>query len=157
MLKLASANAISIRIITPGTDDVTPISELVVDGRPTGLHLEGALLEAAIHCDAGLLLLMTDDYSFEDGLHIYLVDPGFVLLDSASMGWAYADALFSDLRLQPPDTVLFRFLGPVEWSVRILPERTWRMPLFSEPLGVSRTFGFVRRFIVQAKTPARDG
>ncbi|HNO60488.1 MAG TPA: hypothetical protein PKH44_07625, partial [Plasticicumulans sp.] len=50
--------------------------------------------------------------------------------------------------LSPPDSVRFGFLGDGEWSVRRLHERGWRMPLFSEPAGVWRRFGWRRWFVI---------
>ena len=50
-----------------------------------------------------------------------------------------------------PDTLRFRFIGDTDWSVQVLPEPGFRVPLLSEPTGVSRPLGFSRHFVVRGQ------
>ncbi|GEM_PF-3905238 len=70
------------------------------------------------------------------------------VLEAAVLGAAYSTGSFSDLSLLPPDTVRFRFIGGTDWTVRLLHKDQFRLPLVSEPRGVSRRLGFSRRFVV---------
>jgi hypothetical protein len=129
-------------------DDEAPRSELLVDGQPTGRLLNGAVLEAAVQWHDQHLLFITDDIPYEEALRIVLVDASLRVLDAAELGAAYSTGSFSDLSLLPPDTVTFRFMGDTDWTVRLLDKDQFRLPLVSEPRGVSRRLGFSRRFVV---------
>lgn len=144
---LSLANAMAIRAVTSGDGDER-LGELIAVDRPTGLRLRGIVLEAAVQCDAGFLLFLTDDVPYEDTLSIHLIAPTFALLDSARIGAAYATGSFRELRLQQPDTVEFRFVGDTRWSVRLLEVRSLRVPFMGDPVGVHRPFGFARRFVI---------
>ena len=73
------------------------------------------------------------------------------LLDSATLGGIYSTGSFSLLASTEPDTLRFRFIGDTDWSVQVLPEAGFRVPLWSEPAGVSRPLGFSRHFIVRGQ------
>jgi hypothetical protein len=150
------SDQISILPATPAQSDQPPRCELRIDGRATGLCLSGVVLEAALRCDAGWLLFLTDDVPFEDMLSIHLLNPaGTLRLDSARIGSAYATGNFRALRIQPPDTLAFHFMGGTPWSVQLLAVPAWRLPFVGEPAGVHRPFGFLRRFVVRgAPRPA---
>lgn len=126
-----------------------PVCEIVRNAAPTGAHVPGAQLEAAGEWMGFVLVLTTDDTPHEEGLHLHLFDASLQCLDSAWMGGAYVTGSFS-LRPSPAaDTLCFRFLGATDWSVQILPEPGFRLPLVSEPAGVVRPLGFLRHFIVR--------
>ena len=118
---------------------------------PTGKLVEGAILEAAAEWQGLRLLFTSDDSPFEDFLHIHLLDSDLVLLDSATIGGMYSTGSFSLLESPEPDTLWFCFIGETEWSVQVLPKPSFRLPLISEPTGVSRALGFKRHFIVRGR------
>lgn len=128
-----------------------PESEILIDGRPTGTVVSGAVLEAAVEAGELILVFMTDDEPFEEFLSIHLLDGAGHLLDTAQLGAAYSTGTFSDLRLEAPRRTRFRFFGDTDWTVDILPQRALRLPWPAEAPGVWRRFGFRRHFIVGGK------
>ena len=140
--------SLSLARLPQPSDDEEPRSELLVDGRPTGRILTGAVLEAAVQWRDQHLLFITDDIPYEEALRIVLVGASLQVLDAAELGAAYSTGSFSDLSLLPPDTVKFRFIGDTDWTVRLLDKDRFRLPLVSEPRGVSRRLGFSRRFVI---------
>lgn len=133
----------------PDTAAGLPRAAVLRHARPCGCVIDGAQLEAAL-CwpDGWTLLIASADCPFEESLHLSLLDAHDRVLDCAGIGMAYANGWFRELRLLPPDSVRFGFLGNGEWSVRRLHARGWRMPLFSEPVGVRRRFGWRRWFVI---------
>lgn len=128
-----------------------PRSALLLNGQPTGRVLPGAVLEAAVEWQGQYLLFITDDVPYEEALRIVLIDAELNVVDSAELGGAYTTGSFSDLRLIPPDTVRFRFIGAADWTVRLLNKDEFRLPWLSEPRGVSRQLGFSRRFVIDGQ------
>lgn len=152
------ATEVSTRPIEGSTDTSPPASEILVDDTPTGAVVGGAFLEAAIRCNEVFLLFMTDDTPFEEFLSIHLLDGHWQLLDSARLGAAYSTGSFSALRLTPPDSVRFRFIGDTDWTVEMLRRPGFRLPFVGDAPGVSRAIGFSRHFIVRGNpAPERRG
>ena len=149
------AHHITLRPVSEGTETTSPTSEIVLNGVPTGRHLEGATLEAAVEWNSSYLLFITDDVPNEEMLRIVLLDRELRVLDTAMIGSPYSTGSFSALELRKPNMVMFRFIGGSTWTVQLRPTRSWRLPLFSEPRGVHRPFGFSRRFIVHG-TPSPE-
>lgn len=145
------AGEVSARRIGSDAGAAPPTSEILLDGAPTGAIVSGALLEAAVHADGRWLLFMTDDSPFEEMLSIHLLDDSWRLLDSAVLGGAYSTGSFSALRLVPPGTAHFHFIGDADWSVEILPRAGFRVPFLADASGVSRKLGFSRHFVVRGK------
>ncbi len=96
------------------------------------------------------LLFISDNIAFEDSLRIYLFDSRWELLDSASLGGMYTTGAFSDLELVAPHTMRFQFIGGITWEIELLDRSVASLP-FSDPKGVSRPFGFVRRFKLKGR------
>ena len=103
-MKLIPAAEYSIRVITPPTPELTPQSEIMVAGVPTGKVIAGAILTAALRWGQFVLLFLTDDVPFEDTLRMYLLDQDLTVVDSARMGAMYSTGIFSALDLTEPDT-----------------------------------------------------
>lgn len=136
------------------SDETPPSSQILVDGAPAAV-VSGARLEAAVQCDGRFLLFMTDDTPFEEVLSIHLISSDGRLLDSATLGGPYTTGAFSDLSLHPPNHVGFRFIGEADWSIEILPDPAFRLPLRADAPGIRRALGFSRHFVVHGKpTPA---
>jgi hypothetical protein len=146
----------ALRVVAAG-EDAAPTSELVYQGAPTGVVLAGAMLEAAVAWNESYLLFLTDDIPYEDSLHIHLLDANFQSQDTASLSSIYSTGSFSALTLMPPDQLVFRFFGDMDWRVELLSRPTARVPFLSEPAGVKRPMGFSRRFIIRAAPSAARG
>lgn len=133
----------------PSTDPaVAPVSELLRAGATTGRTVPGAVLEAAVRWCTFTLLFVTDDCPYEEWLRILLLDAQLEVIDAASLGAPYCSGAFTGLRLLPPATVGFRFIGACDWTITLLPGRQFRLPWVSEPYGVWRRCGFSRHFVV---------
>ncbi|MRX10721.1 hypothetical protein GJ697_23080 [Pseudoduganella sp. FT25W] len=150
-MKLISTSDYTVRLVTPPNDKTNPQCEVMLNGAPTGTIVDGAILEAALKWHEYTLLFLTDDIPFEDALRIYLLDEKFNVMDSAQIMWIYATGIFSHLDLSQPDAVSFRFFADLNWTLTLLPERAFALPIISDPLSVSRPFKFYRRFRISNK------
>ena len=122
-----------------GLDDSTPaMSRVRVDGRADGPVVRGAVLEAAVELDDRLVLFLSDGVPWEEGLNVHLLDAAFVCVDSVALGWPYTPGMFSDLRLQAPDTIEFCFPGNTRWRVTVRRSRRLAWPMSRGWPGVSR-------------------
>lgn len=150
-MQILSSTDVSLARIPNRPDGAEPVSEILRNDQATGRQVAGAVLEAAAQWQSFMLLFTTDDTPFEELLHIHLLDAQLNLLDSATVGGMYSTGSFSLLDAAEPDTVRFRFIGGTDWSVQVLPEPGFRVPLLSEPTGVSRPLGFSRHFVVRGQ------
>lgn len=139
-----------------GDRDEVPVSDLLADGRPTGVRLNGAVLEAAVECNDHFLVFLTDDVPFEEVLQVVLLNRAFQEVESLCIGSAYSTGSFSDLALEPPDTVRFRFIGGTTWRITVMKEQHLRIPIFSDPTGVHRGFRVKSRLAVRGN-PVPEG
>ncbi|HEY5601928.1 MAG TPA: hypothetical protein VIM41_02360, partial [Gammaproteobacteria bacterium] len=147
-MNLRLADELTIKLIEGLPEDAVPVSEVFINGAPTGKRVSGALLAAAVQWQDKYLLLTTDDCPFEEFLGIRLFDSEFNLLDSASIGTIYNTGMFSSLALHEPNTVSFLFIGETIWRIELLLKPGFRVPFFTEPHGVWRDLSFHRHFIV---------
>ncbi|WP_157659223.1 hypothetical protein [Thauera butanivorans] len=145
---LQQTETITARALRQASDKTPPSCELVVGGKPTGQRIEGCVLEAALECDAGYLLFLTDDIPHEDSLNIHLVSFSGTLEDSARIGGMYSTGRFEKLQVQQPDKISFRFMGDTIWTLQVLQKPAFRIPFLSEPAGVHRPPGSKRRFLI---------
>jgi hypothetical protein len=150
-MRLLSNSEFSARIASPYTETQTASSELLRDGKPTGLIVTGAVLEAAVEWQGYRIPFFTDDIPFEDMLRIYMVDDKMTLVDAAVLGAMYSTGTFAELNLNPPDALTFRFFGGVAWRLTLLDEREFALPFVSDPSGVSRKLKFFRHFRIEGK------
>lgn len=150
-MRVLSLSELSVARVPGLPEGAEPVCEIFHNGQATGRQLPGAMLEAAAQWKSFTLLFTTDDTPFEEFLHIHLLDAQLQLLDSATVGGIYSTGSFSLLQSAEPDTLRFRFIGDTDWSVQVLPEPGFRVPLLSEPTGVSRPLGFSRHFIVRGQ------
>lgn len=140
---------ITLRLFSEATQNASPISEILINNVPTGKRIEGAVLEAAVEWGSLSLLFVTDDIPTEEMLRVLLLDHSLEPVDSAVIGNPYSTGAFSLLELCEPDTVRFRFMGGTPWSIQLQSRRSFRIPFFSEPPGVLRSFGFSRQFVIR--------
>ena len=150
-MKLLSSADFSLRRVRESGNGTTPLSEIVVKGVSTGKMVDCAILEAAIEWEDLILAFMTDDVPFEEVLSIYLFDQALSVIDSARLGAIYSTGVFSGLALRLPDAVEFKFIGGITWKLKLLREPRFVLPFVSNPTGISRPFGFYRRFLVIGK------
>lgn len=150
-MRLLSTSEFATRLASPHTDKQLASSELLLNGKPTGLIVTGAVLEAAVEWQGCRVAFFTDDIPFEDMLRIYMFDADMALVDAAVLGAMYSTGTFAELNLQPPNALTFRFFGGTVWRMVLLAEREFALPFLSDPSGVSRQFKFFRRFRIEGK------
>lgn len=143
-MKLLSTDDFSIRA-RPGSDDL-PRSELILYGETTGKIVDGVVLEAAVCWKGHFLIFLTDDILHEDTLRIYLLDPGLDIVDAARLGAMYSTGAFTGLELVEPNLIHFDFFGATAWTLELLDEQAFAVPLVSDPKGVTRPFKLSCRF-----------
>ena len=106
-------------------DGELPRSELLWEGRPTAVRVDGVSLEHQVELPAGHLLFLTEDSPYEEGLHIYLLDRDMRVIDGLELGAPYAPGILSDVMLEGDDAVSFSFFG----------DDRWRLEVKAKPLG----------------------
>lgn len=146
VVKLIHPSEFALRPLALPHSEDSPKSELMLNGRPTGKIIDGAVLEAAIRWHDFLLVFVTDDITHEETLRVYLFDGCWNIVDSAQLGWMYATGVFSLLELHPPSTVRFLFFGDTDWTLELFDNEVFTIPFFTDPRGVSRPLRFHRRF-----------
>lgn len=156
-MRLLSTSEFTARLASPYSDTQLATSELLLDGKPTGLIVDGAVLEAAVKWQGCRIAFFTDDIPFEDMLRIYMFDADMTLVDAAVLGGMYSTGTFADLNLQPPDTLTFRFIGGITWRIVLLAEREFALPFLSDPRGVNRKFKFFRHFRIEGRPQFERG
>ncbi|MBY0238768.1 MAG: hypothetical protein K2X55_05595 [Burkholderiaceae bacterium] len=155
-MRLLSTSDFTARLASPYSDTALATSELLLDGKPTGLIVTGAVLEAALEWQGCRIAFFTDDIPFEDMLRIYMFDAGMTLVDAAVLGAMYSTGTFAELSLQPPNALTFRFFGGTAWRMVLLAERELGLPCLSDPSGVRRKFQCFRHFRIEGK-PQPEG
>ncbi|MCS6884939.1 MAG: hypothetical protein RMM17_00645 [Acidobacteriota bacterium] len=108
----------------------TTSSEIIYRGQPTGLILEGLILEQQFACKNGYLLLLTDDCPFEEGLHIHLLNFELQHLDTINMGKAYLPGMLQNVT-SSNETLNFSFFGDDSWQLRVLQQPRFRISPYS--------------------------
>jgi hypothetical protein len=154
---MTKADGFSVKACSPSAGDKPPTCQLFYKGHDTGTRLPGALLEASFRVGDEWLLFLTDDIPFEESLEICLLDSKFQVADRATLAAPYAAGNFADLKVLSNHRLQFRFLGQGVWRLELLPDAAFRLPFVSEPLGVTRPFGFSRRFVLSHLEDAPEG
>jgi hypothetical protein len=137
--------------IEPLPDETSPQSAIYIDGKPTGTIIPGAYLEASLRWNDSFLIFTTDDVPFEEMLRIILLDKNLSTIDSALLGAPYSTGSFDSLKIKDDDTVEFRFIGGITWTLQVFKEKQFRLPLISGPTGVTRKLSFGCRFKIFRK------
>lgn len=143
-MKLFSTDDLSIR--PRQATDGLPRSELILYGETTEKIVEGAVLEAAVCWKGHFLIFLTDDIIHEDTLRIYLLDPKLDIVDAARLGAMYSTGAFTGLELVEPNIIHFDFFGATTWTLELLDEQSFAVPMVSDPRGVTRPFKLSCRF-----------
>jgi hypothetical protein len=126
-------------------------SVVLISNQSVGTEVAGCVLEAAVECTPGWLLFVTDDTPDEQMLAIHLLDRGGHLVDSAQIGGPYTTGTFTDLRLEPPSVVHFRFIDDADWSVEVLDRPHFSVPWLPDAKGVWRSGQFTRQMTVRRR------
>ena len=155
-MRLLPTSKFAARLASPPTDTELPSSELLLDGKPSGLIVTGAVLETALAWQGCSIAFFTDDIPYEDMLRIYMFDANMTLVDSAVLGSRYSTGTFAELNLLPPTSLTFRFFGGTVWRLILLDKQEFSLPFLSDPGGVSRKFKFFRHFRIEGK-PQPEG
>lgn len=150
-MRVLPTSEFSLHLYASPFSDEMPRCEVISDGQPTGVIIDGAVLETAIGWNNYVLAFVTDNIISQEALHIYLFDADHQVVDSAWLGSIYASGVFSMVEVCPPNTVRFRFLGNMDWTLVLLSEDAFALPYLGDPCGVTRPFGFHRRFKIYAK------
>ena len=128
-------------------------SEVIISGEPTGILVDGQVLEAAIKTDADeYLLFTTDDVMFEEFLTMTLISVRKGMLEWLYLGNEYSSGTFEKLTVKE-NSIQFSFTGDTGWTINILANPQLRIPFLSEPRGVKRSPGLKTRIII-SNTPA---
>ncbi|WP_037378501.1 hypothetical protein [Serratia sp. M24T3] len=143
-------DSITLHIIHEDTEFTPAKSEILFEATPTGTFIEGKILEKAVALDNGYLLFITDDIPEEEFLTVLLCNKKFELLDKALIGSAMSTGDLRDVQLHG-DEVHFRFIGDTVWRLRPLAHPALRLPLLSDPRGVSRPLGLRQHFTLHAE------
>jgi hypothetical protein len=96
-----------------------PRSELLWEGQPTAVRVDGVTLEYQLQLPAGHLLFLTEDSPFEEGLHIYLLNRDKRIVDGLELAGPYASGILRDVMSEPDGTVSFSFFGDDRWRVAV--------------------------------------
>ena len=150
-MKKLSRSEFSLQLVQPPSNEAIPRSAVLIKGLPTGKVVDGAVLEAAVEWVNLTIAFLTDDILHENSLRIYLFDAELAVIDSATLGAMYSTGAFSDLVMLGHDALSFSFFGGITWKLKLLRAPQFAVPFFSNPTGVSRPFGFYRRFLVLGK------
>lgn len=150
-MELRQLENISVKAVNSESEGERPRCEIFLNDKPTGKFVSGAFIEAAFQWGDWYLLLLTNDFIFEETLDVHLLNKHFEIVDSATLGWFYVSGVFQAPVLIQPNIVQFRFIGDVDWNVELLPEYAFRLPFITEPPGVWRKLGFSRHFKIYRK------
>lgn len=114
----------------------SPQSELLDDGRPTGISVPGVVLEAQYTCGEWHLLFTTEDVPFEEALHILLLDRQLHRLDDVELSHLYAAGALTGLETSGDEPAArFSFFGGDRWELRVL-SAPRRLSRSEAPVGV---------------------
>lgn len=100
-------------------DGDLPRSELLWEGEPTAIRVDGVTLEHQVQLPAGHLLFLTEDDPFEEGLHIYFLNHEKRPVDGLELAAPYASGMLRDMRSEPDGSVSFSFFGDDRWRVAV--------------------------------------
>jgi hypothetical protein len=141
-MKKLSEKEFSTRVVDQTGELELQKSQVYIDEKVTNSYVVGAFLESCIKFDRFYLVFMTDDIPSEDMLHIHLLNEKLSLLDTATIGSAYATGSFKALEICEPNIVKFHFIGLTQWVVHVFQKKQLHFPFISDPKGVSRKISF---------------
>jgi hypothetical protein len=130
-------------------------SDVVLNGKSTGIIVPGQVLEAAVQVNGQrFILFLTDDIIFKESLTIVLIDVHNGLKEIVHLGNEYSTGSFLDLQVTD-NSVNFRFIGDNIWTLKVSDSPRLRLPFVSDPKGVKREPG-LKKYITISSTPASE-
>jgi hypothetical protein len=96
-----------------------PRSQLLWEGQPTAIRVDGVTLEHQVQLPSGYLLFLTEDRPYEERLHIYLLDRDRHVVDGLELAAPYASGILSHVMPDGDDAVSFSFFGDDRWRVEV--------------------------------------
>jgi len=107
-----------------------PRSEVLRDGRPAGLVIDGARLEAQFAVGEWSLLLVTDDTPYEETLRAYLLDRGNRIVEQTRLSYAYTPGVVRDLQVAGERALIFAFTPATRFRLTVhdRPRHFWNAP-----------------------------
>lgn len=123
-----------------------PRSRIVYNNMSTPSFIHGVVLEAAVETEFGVLLFLTEDCPFEDGLHIYFLNHSMKPLDHVTVSWQYCTGYFDDLKFESSSSLMFSFMCEPLWRLTLLDRPTLCAPILSESF-IARRWFKLRRYM----------
>ena len=152
---MQQVNSITLVKVSDATDVSQAQSDVVLNGKSTGINVPGQVLEAAVQVnEQRYILFLTDDIIFEESLTIALIDVHDGLKEIVRLGNEYSTGTFADLQVTD-DSVDFRFIGGYIWTLKVSDSPRLRLPFVSDPKGVKRESGLIKYITISA-TPASE-
>ncbi len=136
----------------------TPRAAVYSQGRPTGLTLDGAKLEAQFALEGGeSLLLVSNDCPYEETLRFYLLDANYKVQEFAELGYAYTPGILRNLHVVADNELEFELTGSSRYRLRVhaQPRHVW-----NAAGGVSEVVRFLgkrRLEVVRETSDEQDG
>ena len=152
---MQQVNSIALVKVHEASDVSQAQSDVVLNGKSTGIIVPGQVLEAAVQVnEQRYILFLTDDIIFEESLTIALIDVHDGLKEIVHLGNEYSTGNFADLQVTD-DSVDFRFIGDYIWTLKVSDSPRLRLPFVSDPKGVKREYG-LKKYITISATPASE-
>ncbi len=105
-------------------------SALFQDGKPLNLKIEGEVLEGQFETKEGnILIWLTDDSPFEEGLHVYLIDKHHNIIDSLEAGSIFSTGILKFIKTTPNSINFTFFLNESSYELIIEGKSTFRILL----------------------------
>lgn len=154
-LIMQQVNSIILVKVSETTDVSQAQSDVVLNGKSTGIIVPGQVLEAAVQVnEQRYILFLTDDIIFEESLTIVLIDVHDGLKEIVRLGNEYSTGTFADLQVTD-HSVDFRFIGDYIWTLKVSDSPRLRLPFVSDPKGVKRESG-LKKYITISAAPASE-
>ena len=126
-------------------------SEVIVGDKPTGITIDGQVLEAAVKVDSDrYILFTTDDVIFEESLTVTLISLSQGKLESLQIGNEYSSGSFEELSVHD-EYIRFNFIGHSVWVIKVNGSPKLRLPFISDTHGVKRSSGLKTYLSIDAK------
>lgn len=126
-------------------------SEVIVGDKPTGITIDGQVLEAAVKVDSDrYILFTTNDVIFEESLTVTLISLSQGKLESLQIGNEYSSGSFEQLSVHD-EYIRFNFIGHSAWVIKVNGSPKLRLPFVSDTHGVKRSSGLKAYLSIDAK------
>ncbi|ALB64730.1 hypothetical protein AFK62_08095 [Cronobacter condimenti 1330] len=153
---MQQVNSVSLIKVQQETDLSQARSEVIFNGKMTGIVIPGHVLEAAVQVNKErYVLFLTDDVIFEESLTLALIDLDEGIKEIVRVGNDYSTGTFEMLSVTA-EGITFRFMGDFRWTVTVSDVPRLRLPFVSDPKGVKRGAVFKRYLALSAHTASEN-